>query len=123
MDWIEFCEALKKGIKQMKYKRDVFGPLVTGRQLKAARALAGLSQKEFAHECGLHFSSVAYIEQQELIGSAESTKDKIIYALERFGVKLTIEPGPGAYLVTGNEKRCNDSQEDAAQSCHADSLC
>ena len=106
-----------------KYKRHVFGPLVTGRQLKAARALAGLSQKEFASECGLHFSSVAYIERQELVGSADSTKDDIIHALERFGVKLTIKPGPGAYLVTGNQKPGNDSREGAAQSCHADSLC
>ena len=45
----------------------------TGRQLAAARVLAGITQKQLAEHAGLHVNSVRYMERQERITTGHSS--------------------------------------------------
>ena len=71
--------------------------ITTGKQLKAARALAGLSQKQLAAEAGLHFSSIAYLEKQNRITAWHSPK-LIAEVMARHGVEFIQTPGPGVCM-------------------------
>jgi transcriptional regulator with XRE-family HTH domain len=63
---------------------------LTGRHLKAARALAGLSQRQLAAAAGLHFNSVKYHEEKSgpLNGYAV---DKMAEVLSRQGVATSTD--------------------------------
>jgi transcriptional regulator with XRE-family HTH domain len=72
--------------------------LRTGRQLKAARALAGIKQEELARAAGLHVNSIRYMERKDRITDTWSTIERVVAALEGFGVVLSSNPAPGVYL-------------------------
>ena len=72
--------------------------LKTGRQLKAARALAGIKQLELAKAAGLHVNSIRYMERKHWITNTPSIVKRVIAALERFGVVLVSDPTPGVYM-------------------------
>jgi hypothetical protein len=77
------------------------GDLVSGRQLKAARALAGLSQAKLAKEAGFNADACRYWESHgdRYPTTVQSTLDAITATLERHGVIVFRDPTPGARLV------------------------
>src|SRR5262245_31882809 len=93
--------------------------IVSGRQIRAARMLAGLTQADLARAAGCHPRSVRYWENK---GSnpptnVASTLDSIEQALNRHGVIPFSTPTPGVrcfnlnghYLpLIGNLTECND---------------
>ena len=72
--------------------------LRTGRQLKAARALAGIKPVELAKAAGLHVNSIRYMERKDHITNTWSTIERVVAALEGFGVVLVSDPTPGVCL-------------------------
>jgi DNA-binding transcriptional regulator YiaG len=82
------------------YKRTMSN-IVSGRQVRAARMLAGLTQAELARAAGCHPRSVRYWENK---GSnpptnVASTLDSIEQALNRHGVIPFSTPTPGVRLL------------------------
>ena len=75
---------------------------ITGRQLKAARALAGLTQQQLADAAYLHVNSVRYMERKEWIRRCGHSTNMMIEVLREFGVELTFVPARGVQLVAGN---------------------
>ena len=74
--------------------------IVSGRQIRCARTLAGLTQAELARAAGLHPRSIRYHERK---GDApptcvESTLNAIEHALAEKGVIVFREPTPGVRL-------------------------
>jgi transcriptional regulator with XRE-family HTH domain len=75
--------------------------IVSGRQIRAARMLAGLTQAELAREAGCHPRSVRYYESK---GSnpptnVVSTLDSLELALNRHGVIAFSTPTAGVRLL------------------------
>jgi ribosome-binding protein aMBF1 (putative translation factor) len=77
------------------------GDLISSRQLKAARALAGLSQVKLATEAGFNRDACRYWEAHGngYPTSVQSTLDSITATLERHGVIVFRDPTPGARLI------------------------
>jgi len=75
--------------------------LATSSQLRAARALAGLSQKDLASLAGLHVNSIRYLERQNYL-TTDYSKERVEEALERSGVEVFISPSIGVRLSPGN---------------------
>ena len=75
--------------------------IVSGRQIRAARMLAGLTQAELAREAGYHPRSVRYWEGKgnDLPTNVVTTLDTIEQALTRYGVILFSTPTPGVRLL------------------------
>jgi transcriptional regulator with XRE-family HTH domain len=75
--------------------------IVSGRQLRAARTLANLTQKEFAKAVGVHERSTRYWEMKldELPTSVPSSLEKIEAVLLHHGVIVFTDPTPGARLA------------------------
>jgi transcriptional regulator with XRE-family HTH domain len=73
--------------------------MITSRQLRAARALAGLDQASLAKAAGLSVPTIQRMESSEHVisGNVESLM-KLIAALERSGVELIND---GAVSNTG----------------------
>lgn len=76
--------------------------MIGARQIKAARALAGLSQRDVASRAGIGIATMRRIEAaiDEVIGSAQ-TLSRIQKALEAEGVKFIDQDhngGPGVRL-------------------------
>ena len=74
--------------------------LVTGNQLKAARALAGIEQTALANAAGVHVNT---IRNMEAIGEAEINSGAVLVrrvqkALEAAGVEFTNGDAPGVRL-------------------------
>jgi hypothetical protein len=76
------------------------GDLVSSRQLKAARALAGLTQAKLATESGFNPEACRYWEAHGdgYPTTVQVTLDKIAAALHRHGVIVFRDPTPGARL-------------------------
>ena len=72
--------------------------LRTGRQLKAARALAGLSQRQLAEDSGLHPKTISYWEKRGRCGLQQDYKQRIVDALAARGVQLLEGNRIGCYL-------------------------
>ena len=72
--------------------------LRTGRQLKAARALAGLSQRQLAEYSGLHPKTISYWEARGRCGLQQDYKQRIVDALAARGVQLLEDGRVGCYL-------------------------
>jgi transcriptional regulator with XRE-family HTH domain len=75
--------------------------IVSGRQIRAARMLAGLTQADLARAAGCHPRSVRYWEKK---GSnpptnVASTLESIEQALIGYGVILFSTPTPGVRLL------------------------
>ena len=71
--------------------------IVSGRQIRAARMLAGLTQAELARAAGCHPRSVRYWESKgnNSPTNVVSTLDSIEQALIGYGVILFSTPTPG----------------------------
>ena len=74
--------------------------LVTGRQLRAARVLAGLTQKTLGAALGVDQRSVRFWERKH---NRQPTSSCHLYRIEQalldHGVRLIAEPAPGAMLA------------------------
>jgi hypothetical protein len=77
------------------------GDLVSSRQLKGARALAGLTQAKLATEAGFNHDACRYWEAHGdgYPTTVQSTLDRITATLERHGVIVFRDPTPGARLI------------------------
>ena len=70
----------------------------TARQLRAARVLAGLTQRELADSAGVHFCTVRYWEKRGGRNSQYGVR-KILAALEHSGVFFVDHDGETALVV------------------------
>ena len=78
--------------------------MITAAQVKAARALLGLSQSELADKTGLGIATVKRLELSTELRGAATTLWKVQTALEEAGVEFlpaTEESGPGVRLKPG----------------------
>jgi DNA-binding XRE family transcriptional regulator len=75
--------------------------IVTGRQLRSARILAGLTQREFSKAVGVNERAVRYWELKEikLSTSVPHSLEQIGAVLRRHGVIVFSSPTPGVRLV------------------------
>jgi transcriptional regulator with XRE-family HTH domain len=76
--------------------------IITGRQLRAARILAGLTQRQLAQAVGVHERAARYWELKENKPPTSTTSilEKIEAVLRNHGVIVFASPTPGARLVT-----------------------
>ena len=76
--------------------------IVTGRQLRAARILAGLTQKQLAQAVGVHERAARYWELKETKAptSTPSSLEKIEAVLRKHGVIVFATATAGARLAT-----------------------
>lgn len=76
--------------------------IITGRQLRAARILAGLTQSQLAIAVGVHERSARYWELKgdRAPTSTTSLLEQIEAALLAHGVIVFASPTPGARLAT-----------------------
>jgi transcriptional regulator with XRE-family HTH domain len=74
--------------------------IVTGRQLRAARILAGLTQKQLAQAVGVHERAVRYweLKEDQAPTSTLFLLREIEAALHSHGVIVFAVPTPGARL-------------------------
>lgn len=68
-----------------------------GRQLAAARVLAGITQEQLAKRAGLHVNSIRYIERQSRITTGHSS-ELVAEALAEMGVMFFSVPTCGVRL-------------------------
>jgi transcriptional regulator with XRE-family HTH domain len=75
--------------------------IVSGRQLRAARVLAGLTQAQLAQQAGFHERACRYWEARgdDPPTTTPSSLAKIEAALGRNGVAVFRDPTPGARLA------------------------
>jgi DNA-binding XRE family transcriptional regulator len=73
------------------------GDLVCCRQLKAARALAGLTQRGLGQLIGVDERQIRFWERR--IPVSDKKRAAIIAAFEAKGVMLLAEPSIGAFLI------------------------
>jgi predicted transcriptional regulator len=73
--------------------------VITGRQLKAARALVGWEQTDLARKAGVAISTVRRMESFEgEIGARTSTLSLVKKALERAGIEFLDDGKPGVRM-------------------------
>ena len=88
----------------------VVKPMITAAQVKAARALLGLSQSELAKKTGLGIATIKRLELSTELRGAATTIWKVQITLEEAGVEFLSaddESGPGVRLRScgGSPKR------------------
>ena len=79
-------------------------PMITAGQVKAARALIGLSQGDLAEKTGLGIATIKRLELSTELRGAATTLWKVQTALEEAGVEFLEageESGPGVRLRLG----------------------
>jgi transcriptional regulator with XRE-family HTH domain len=74
----------------------------SGSQLKAARALLGLTQEDVAAAAGLHPNSIRYIERQKRVTTGHSSRI-VEEALNTLGVVFFIAPTLGVRIKGDRE--------------------
>jgi transcriptional regulator with XRE-family HTH domain len=74
-----------------------------GRQLAAARALAGITQEQLAERAGLHVNSIRYMERQPRITTGHSS-ERAAEALANEGVIFFTLPTCGIRLKPHGEE-------------------
>ena len=73
--------------------------MITGRQLKAARALAGWEQTDLAKKSGVAISTVRRMESFDgEVGARTSTLSLVKRALERAGIEFLNDDRPGVRM-------------------------
>ena len=73
----------------------------SGEQIRAARALLGMSSKELADVSGVGWATIRRFEQMEGVPKTRSgTLDRLVSTLETFGVEFLGDPirSPGVRL-------------------------
>lgn len=74
-------------------------PLITGRQLKAARALIGWEQTELARKSDVGIATIRRMESFDgEVGARTSTLSRVKRALEKAGVEFLDDERPGVRL-------------------------
>lgn len=74
--------------------------MISVRQVKAARALLGLSQGDLALLSEVSEPTIARLESADgEFGGRQDTREKIIEALEQEGVEFTNDGQPGVRIV------------------------
>lgn len=73
-----------------------------GAQLKAARALLGMTQKDLAAATGLHHNSIRYLEAQKNVTTGYSSR-LVEEAFARRGVVFFVSPSPGVRMRLESE--------------------
>ena len=74
--------------------------MITGRQVRAARALLGWKQETLADYAQVALTALKRFESERALGTHESTNDKIRRALEAAGVVfMESEQGIGILLL------------------------
>jgi transcriptional regulator with XRE-family HTH domain len=78
--------------------------IISGRQLRAARSLAGLTQKQLAQVVGVHERAARYWELKENKPptSTLSLLEEIEVVLRNYGVIVFASPSPGARLAASS---------------------
>jgi predicted transcriptional regulator len=84
--------------------------LVTGRQLRAARALLGWEQIELAAHSRIAIGTIRRMESfSGEVGSRTSTLSQVLAALEKAGIQFLNDDAPGVRLrsvpVSASQKR------------------
>ena len=78
----------------LKDQPDSADPSFTGRQLRAARALAAISGEAFAAESGVSLATLRRAEKTEgTVAMTRPVRRAILEALARHGVEMTRENG------------------------------
>jgi len=74
--------------------------IITGRQLRAARVLAGLTQRQLARAVGVHERAARYweLKENQTPTSTLSSLERIEAVLLAHGVIVFASPTPGARL-------------------------
>lgn len=74
--------------------------LTTGNQLKAARALAGLSQGELATRAKVNINTISSMEKRgsEMLTSGLDVVTRVAQALESLGIEFMDRGAPGVRL-------------------------
>ena len=73
--------------------------MITGRQLKAARALAGWEQTDLAQKSGVAISTIRRMESFDgEVGARTSTLSLVKRALERAGIEFLNDDRPGVRM-------------------------
>jgi transcriptional regulator with XRE-family HTH domain len=74
--------------------------LFSGNQLRAARALLGQDQEEFAGALGVGINTLRAMEGRgaKAVGGFASTREKVAQALEKIGIELLNDGVPGVRL-------------------------
>ena len=77
----------------------------SGNQLRAARALLGLDQVEFAKLLGVAINTVRIMEGHSagVVGGLASTRERVREALESVGVEILNDGEPGVRLRKGRK--------------------
>ena len=76
--------------------------IVSARQLKAARVMAGLTQSELSTESGFNSRACRYWESRgdKPPTNVPSTQQAIEAVLRRYGVELIVSPTPGCRFIS-----------------------
>lgn len=75
--------------------------MITGRQLRAARALLGWEQIELAERARVAIGTIRRMESfAGEIGSRTSTLSQVLAAMEQAGIQFLNNDGPGVRLRT-----------------------
>ena len=73
--------------------------MVTGRQLRAARALLGWEQIELAKRSRVAIGTIRRMESfSDEVGSRTSTLSQVLAALDKAGIQFLHDGGPGVRL-------------------------
>src|SRR5438093_12433734 len=86
--------------------------LVTGNQLKAARALAGVDQQQVADSAGVNVNTIRNMEARgaKPITSSAVTVRRVQIALEALGIEFLNHSQPGVRLSIPSERRRDDAR-------------
>ena len=78
--------------------------IITGRKLRAARILAGLTQRQLAQAVGVHERAARYWELKENKAPTSTTSilEEIEAVLRNHGVIVFASPTPGARLMASH---------------------
>jgi transcriptional regulator with XRE-family HTH domain len=81
--------------------------LTTGNQLRAARALAGLSQAQLAAAAGINVTTISAMEGKgaAVLGSGLDTIKAVMEALDAAGVEILNHGQPGCRLKAEGVRR------------------
>jgi transcriptional regulator with XRE-family HTH domain len=81
-------------------------PLTTGNQLKAARALAGVDQRQIADSAGVNVNTIRNMEARgaKPITSSAVTVRRVQLALEALGIEFLNHAQPGVRLSIPSDR-------------------